>query len=51
MARWDRGGNANIPDWFWQAVETEAAEHRVEVKNATSSTGSGRALPPLHPCC
>ena len=32
MARWDRGGNANIPDWFWQAVETEAAEHRVEVE-------------------
>ena len=31
MARWDKGESAGIPDWFWQAVETEASEHSVEV--------------------
>ncbi len=32
MARWDRGGKSQAPDWFWRAVETEANEHRVEVE-------------------
>ena len=31
MARWDKGESTRIPDWFWQAVETEASEHSVEV--------------------
>ena len=30
MARWDKGDTA-IPDWFWAAVETEAAAGSVEV--------------------
>ena len=32
MARWDKGGGGEIPDWFWDAVETEAEEHTVEVE-------------------
>ena len=33
-----------MPDWFWQAVETEAhAEHASKSKTATSRTGDGRA--------
>lgn len=32
MARWDRGGGPQVPDWFWQAVETPAEEHTVEVE-------------------
>jgi len=32
MARWDREeSGATIPDWFWQAVETEAETRSVEV--------------------
>ena len=31
MARWDKNHGSGVPDWFWQAVETEATEHRVEV--------------------
>ncbi|MCY3885614.1 MAG: alpha/beta hydrolase [Gammaproteobacteria bacterium] len=31
MARWDRNQPQSIPDWFWQAVETPALEHTVEV--------------------
>ena len=31
MARWDRGGGATVPDWFWRAVETPASAHTVEV--------------------
>ncbi|TDJ22571.1 MAG: alpha/beta hydrolase [Gammaproteobacteria bacterium] len=32
MSRWDRGEReTSIPDWFWEAVETPATEHRVEV--------------------
>ena len=31
MARWDKGGEDEIPGWFWTAVETEAEEHTVEV--------------------
>lgn len=31
MARWDRGGGATVPEWFWQAVETSSSEHAVEV--------------------
>ena len=31
MARWDRGGEAQVPDWFWQAVESPSEEHSVEV--------------------
>ena len=32
MARWDKGGEDEIPGWFWTAVETEAEEHTVEVE-------------------
>jgi pimeloyl-ACP methyl ester carboxylesterase len=31
MARWDKGGGATIPDWFFEAVETEYSTHSVEV--------------------
>lgn len=31
MARWDRQGGANIPDWFWGAVETPSEQFQVEV--------------------
>ena len=32
MARWDRGESSeSIPDWFWQAVETEPETRSVEV--------------------
>ena len=31
MARWDRDEEPSIPDWFWQAVETEAQTRSVEV--------------------
>jgi pimeloyl-ACP methyl ester carboxylesterase len=32
MSRWDRGDSEpSVPDWFWEAVETPATEHRVEV--------------------
>ena len=31
MARWDRGGEPSVPDWFWTAVETESGKHTVEV--------------------
>jgi len=33
MARWDRGESSeSIPDWFWQAVETEPESRSVEVE-------------------
>ncbi len=33
MARWDQGSSGStIPDWFWEAVETEATTHTVEVE-------------------
>ena len=31
MARWDRSREAQVPDWFWQAVESPSEEHSVEV--------------------
>ena len=31
MARWDRAGKPEIPDWFWKAVETVPENHVVEV--------------------
>ena len=31
MARWDRDAPTPTPDWFWEAVETPASEHTVEV--------------------
>ena len=31
MARWDKGNDDGIPDWFWTAVETQAEHHTVEV--------------------
>ena len=32
MARWDKGDTgSSIPDWFWQAIETEAETRSVEV--------------------
>ena len=31
MARWDRGSTSTIPEWFFQAVETEYASRTVEV--------------------
>ncbi len=32
MARWDKGeSGSSIPDWFWQAVETEPETRSVEV--------------------
>jgi pimeloyl-ACP methyl ester carboxylesterase len=31
MARWDKEDSSTIPDWFWQAVETEATTHTIEV--------------------
>ena len=50
MARWDRSPTTSIPDWFWEAVETPATEHSVEVDDCevafrewsadTTATGS-----------
>jgi pimeloyl-ACP methyl ester carboxylesterase len=31
MARWDKGERSTIPDWFWEAVETEAETRTIEV--------------------
>ncbi len=31
VARWEQGGGAAIPDWFFAAVETPSEAHRVEV--------------------
>ena len=31
MARWDKDTGPTIPEWFFEAVETESSEHRVEV--------------------
>jgi len=31
LARWEKGGEQTIPDWFWTAVETESESHTVEV--------------------
>jgi len=32
MARWDKGDSGpSIPDWFWEAIETEAETRSVEV--------------------
>lgn len=31
MARWDKQDSNTIPDWFWEAVETEAETHTIEV--------------------
>ena len=34
MARWDREDSGpTIPEWFFEAVETEASEHIVEVED------------------
>ncbi len=32
MARWDKGNQNTIPDWFWQAVDVEAEARHVEVE-------------------
>ena len=32
MARWDKSEGPTIPDWFWQAVDTEAESRTVEVE-------------------
>ena len=31
MARWDKPSESSIPDWFWQAVDTEPETRSVEV--------------------
>ena len=31
MARWDKGTQDSIPEWFWNAIETEAVTKAVEV--------------------
>jgi pimeloyl-ACP methyl ester carboxylesterase len=31
MARWDKDTGPTIPEWFFEAVETESSEHHVEV--------------------
>ena len=31
MARWDQDSEPTIPEWFFEAVETEASEHMVEI--------------------
>ena len=31
MARWDRDEGPSIPDWFWEAVETEPETRAIEV--------------------
>jgi pimeloyl-ACP methyl ester carboxylesterase len=31
MARWDKHDSPSIPEWFFEAVETEAEAHQVEV--------------------
>ncbi|MEM7079270.1 MAG: alpha/beta hydrolase [Pseudomonadota bacterium] len=44
MARWDRGDSgSSIPDWFWQAVETEPEVHTVEVDECDVSYRHYRA--------
>ena len=31
MARWDKDTGPTIPEWFFEAIETEYTEHQVEV--------------------
>ena len=31
MARWDRDDKPSIPDWFWEAVETEPETRQIEI--------------------
>ena len=31
MARWDKDAEPTIPEWFFEAVETESSQHSVEV--------------------
>ena len=33
MARWDKEEKPEIPDWFWEAVETEAETREIEVED------------------
>ena len=57
MARWDRQREGSIPDWFWEAVETESVERTVEVDEcevayrlwgaAAGGTEQAASLPPL----
>ncbi len=49
MARWDRGGESPVPDWFWAAVETESEKHFVEVEECDVfyQTWGDAGLPPL----
>ena len=45
MARWDKGNQNIIPDWFWHAVDVEAEARHVEVEEGlylTFSTCSGQ---------
>lgn len=32
MARWDKAAPKSIPEWFFEAIETPATEHKVEVE-------------------
>ncbi|MGI9325459.1 MAG: alpha/beta fold hydrolase [Pseudomonadales bacterium] len=32
MARWDKAAPATIPEWFFEAIETPASDHTVEVE-------------------
>ena len=33
MARWDKEHGSDVPDWFWQAVETDSRQSTVEVED------------------
>ena len=52
MARWDKSEPTATPDWFWEAVETQATEHTFEVEGCevayrvwnAGSTGPGGIL-------
>jgi len=49
VARWDKSGEGEIPDWFWAAVETEAEQHTVEVDECDVAyrTWGDPAKPPM----
>ena len=49
MARWDRGSGPTIPEWFFEAIETEHTTHSVEVDECDvvyQRWGSGEAEKP-----
>ena len=55
MARWERRGDASIPDWFWEAVERPSEQFQVEVDECdvayrvweSAREGGAESKPPM----